>query len=71
MTERITNFRSIEMYTMHEALARERMRDRERQARRARLSAELAAAHRWAAMARRASAVAERHARRAELAAAQ
>jgi hypothetical protein len=65
--------RSTEMYTMQEALARDRMRERERQARRARLSADMAAAHRWhywASVAHRASAVAERHARRAETAAA-
>lgn len=61
------------MYTMHEALARDRMRERlqaAQSARQVRLSAELAAAHRWRRLARRASAVAERHARRAELAAA-
>ena len=62
------------MYPMQEALARERMCELQRQAHRARLSADLSALRRWhrcASLARRASAVADRHARRAELAAAQ
>ena len=58
------------MYTMQEALARDRMRERQSQAHRARLSAELAAERRWNYLARRASAAAARHARRADLAAA-
>lgn len=57
------------MFTMHEALAREHMREREQQARQARLAYELAAAHRWRYLAARASAAHQRHARRAEQAA--
>ncbi|MEO6885988.1 MAG: hypothetical protein ABI232_06845 [Jatrophihabitantaceae bacterium] len=60
------------MFTMHEALAREHMREREQQACRARqshLAHELAAAHRWRYLAARASAAHQRHARRAERAA--
>ena len=58
------------MYAMHEALARERMREREQQARHARLSAELAAANRWHYLAERARVTASRHAQRAARAAA-
>ena len=58
------------MYAMHEALARERMREREVQARTASLSAELAAARRWHYLAERARVAASRHARRAARAAA-
>ncbi len=61
---------SNEMYTMQEALARERMREREQQARHSRLSAELAAANRWQYLAERARVVASRHSHRAQQAAA-
>jgi hypothetical protein len=57
------------MYTMHEALAREHMRQRHdeaRQAQRHRLASELAAANRWRYLERRANAAYRRHARRAE-----
>jgi len=39
--------RSIEMYTMHEALARERMRTSHRDAQQRRVAREMAAARRW------------------------
>lgn len=39
--------RSIQMYLLHEALARERMREQREQAMRRRLSHELASARRW------------------------
>lgn len=58
------------MYPMQEALARERMREREQQARHARLSAELAAANRWRYLAERARVTALRHTARAQQAAA-
>jgi hypothetical protein len=57
------------MYTMHEALAREHMRQRRHEAQaaqRQRLASELAAANRWRYLERRANAVYRRHARRAE-----
>jgi hypothetical protein len=64
--------RSIEMYTMHEALARERMRASHRDEQQLRVARELAAARRWhrlevraSAAGRRARAVGRRHARRA------
>ena len=62
--------RSTEMYAMHEALARDRMREREHQARNASLSAELAAARRWHYLAERARVAASRHTKRATRAAA-
>lgn len=58
------------MYAMQEALARDRMREREQQARHSRLSAELAAANRWQYLAERARVAASRHSRRAQQAAA-
>ena len=64
--------RGIEMYTMHEALARERMRVTHRDAQQLRVARELAAARRWrrlelraSAAGRRARAAGRRHARRA------
>jgi hypothetical protein len=64
--------RSIEMYTMHEALARERMRAIERDAQQLRVARELASARRWHrvevrahAAGRRAHAAERRHALRA------
>jgi hypothetical protein len=60
------------MYTMHEALARERMRASHRDAHQLRVARELAAARRWhrlelraSAARRHARAVGQRHARRA------
>ncbi len=53
------------MYALNEALARERVRERHQQARRTRLSGELAAANRWHYLAARAHAAHLRHARRA------
>lgn len=58
------------MYAVQEALARDRMREREQQARNSRLSAELAAANRWQYLAERARVVASRHSDRAVQAAA-
>ena len=63
------NLRSTEMYTMQDALARDRMREREQQARHSRLSAELAAANRWQYLAEHARAAASRHSQRASQAA--
>jgi hypothetical protein len=57
--------RSTEMYSMHEALAREHMRQREREAQQHRLASELAAANRWRYLERRAAAASRRHAGRA------
>ena len=60
------------MYTMHEALARERMRPSQRDAQQLRVARELAAARRWhrievraSAAGRRARDAHRRHARRA------
>jgi hypothetical protein len=55
--------RSIKMYAMHEALARDRMRERELD--QLRVARELAAARRWHRLASRARAAERRHARRA------
>jgi hypothetical protein len=67
-----TTTRSIEMYSMHEALARERMPASHRDADQLRVARELAAARRWhrvemraSAAGRRARAAGRRHARRA------
>ncbi|MEP7019245.1 MAG: hypothetical protein ABI808_01245 [Pseudonocardiales bacterium] len=64
--------RSIEMYTLHEALARERMRETQRDGQQLRVARELASARRWHrvemrvhAAGRRARAVERRHALRA------
>lgn len=56
--------RSIDMHTMHEALARERMQEREKQSREAHLARELAAARRWHRVSRYARAAETRHAAR-------
>ncbi|MDQ2751121.1 MAG: hypothetical protein M3Y44_16555 [Actinomycetota bacterium] len=73
-TNRNTNpfTRSIEMYTMHEALARERMRVTHRDSQQLRVARELASARRWHrlevrahAASRRARAAERRHALRA------
>ena len=57
------------MYAMHEALAREHMRQLESSARRHRLSRELASANRWRHRAHRARQASQRHAARAQRAA--
>lgn len=57
------------MHSMHEALAREHMRQREREARQHSLASELASANRWRYLERRAHAAYQRHARRAHRAA--
>jgi hypothetical protein len=62
-----TNFhvlRSIKMYSMHEALARDRMREHESRSRQARLARELAAARRWHRVSLHARAAEARHAGR-------
>jgi hypothetical protein len=53
------------MYSMHEALARDRMRERENRSSEARLARELAAARRWHRVSVHARAAEARHARRA------
>lgn len=64
-----TPSRSIEMYTLHEALAREHMRQLHADARRRALVNQLASANRWRFLERRAHAAYLRHALRAERAA--
>jgi hypothetical protein len=61
--------RSTTMYTMHEALAREHMRQREHEARRYKLAGQLASANRWRYLEHRAHAAYRRHAERAQRAA--
>jgi hypothetical protein len=66
-----TNFNhlgSIKMHSMHEALARDRMREHERRSRQARLARELAAERRWHRVSLHARAAEARHARRARAA---
>ena len=63
---RYTTNRSITMYTMVEALAREHMREQIRAAQRAQLVRELAAAKRWRRVHSRARSASQRHAARAE-----
>jgi hypothetical protein len=58
--------RSIEMYTMHEALARDRMRDEQRRSQKAQLAREVAAERRWHRVSLRANAAQARHARRVQ-----
>lgn len=58
-----TDFRSIKMISMHEALARERLYESQRSARMSRLARELAATRRWRRLERLARTVHERHAR--------
>jgi hypothetical protein len=63
-----TNFhhlRSIKMFSMHEALARDRMREQEQRSREARLARELAAERRWHRVSVHAREAQARHARRA------
>jgi hypothetical protein len=67
-----TNFhylRSTKMYSMHEALARDRMREQELRSRQARLARELAAERRWHRVSLHARAAQARHARRVSRAA--
>lgn len=58
--------RSTEMYTLHEALAREHLRELHQDARRRALVGQLASAKRWRQLERRAHAATQRHAQRAE-----
>jgi hypothetical protein len=61
------DFRRIEMHTLHESLARERMRSRMQdahEARQAQLASQVAAAHRWHRVLLWAGAAEARHARR-------
>jgi hypothetical protein len=53
------------MYSMHEALARDRMREQEQRSREARLARALAAEQRWHRVSLHAQAAAARHSRRA------
>jgi hypothetical protein len=53
------------MYSMHEALARDRMREHESRARQVRLARELAAQRRWHRVSLHARAAEARHANRA------
>ena len=67
-----TNFHhlgSTKMLSMHEALARDRMRENLWRSRRARLAGELAAERRWHRVSLHARAAEVRHARRARSAA--
>ena len=67
-----TNFHPLgsrKMLSMHEALARDRMREHERRSRQSRLARELAAERRWHRVSLHARAAEARHARRARRAA--
>jgi hypothetical protein len=66
---RMNEPRSTEMNSLHEALARERMREMREDAQRSRVGRELAAARRWRRRELRARAAHQRHALRAEQAA--
>jgi hypothetical protein len=69
-TQTIFNYvGSTTMYSMHEALARDRMREQELRSREARLARELAAERRWHRVSMHARAAQVRHARRATRAA--
>jgi hypothetical protein len=57
------------MLSMHEALARDRMREHQRRSRHARLASELAAERRWHRVSLHARAAEARHAHRARRAA--
>jgi len=62
-----TNFRqlgSTKMYSMHEALARDRMRENEQRSRQSRVARELAAERRWHRVSTHSRAAQERHLRR-------
>jgi hypothetical protein len=63
-THTATQIRSIRMYSMYEALARDRMRVEEQRSRHARLASELAAQRRWHRVSLRARRAVARHARR-------
>ena len=54
------------MYSMHEALARDRMRDHQRRSRQSELARELAAERRWHRVSQRARAAEARHHRRVQ-----
>jgi len=56
--------RSTKMHSMHEALARDRMRESEQRSREGRLARELAAERRWHRVSVHARAAQARHARR-------
>jgi hypothetical protein len=58
----LTYLRSTKMYSMHEALARDRMREQEQRSRQARLARSLAAQRRWHRVSLRARAAEQRHA---------
>ena len=60
----LTYLRSTKMYSMHEALARDRMRESEQRSREGRLARELAAERRWHRVSVHARAAQARHARR-------
>jgi hypothetical protein len=67
-----SDFRSIEMYAMHEAFARERIAQmREQRSHRRRAAGEMAAASRWHRIEIRARAARQRHAAQAERASAE
>ena len=66
LTDRQTDpKRSTTMQSLHEALARDRMREEERRSREATLARELMAQKRWSRVARYARSAERRHARRA------
>jgi hypothetical protein len=62
---KLFDLRSTTMYSMHEALARDRMREHEQRSRDARVARELAAERRWHRVSVHARAAQARHARRA------
>lgn len=57
--------RSTTMQSLHEALARDRMREKQRRSREAMLARELTAQRRWSRVARYARSAERRHGRRA------
>ena len=63
-TKSFSHLRSTKMYSMHEALARDRMRESEQRSREGRLARELAAERRWHRVSVHARAAQARHARR-------
>ncbi len=64
-TTRTDHSRSTKMYSLNEALARDRMRDEQKRSRDATLARELAAQRRWHRVSLRARAAEKRHAHRA------
>jgi hypothetical protein len=62
---RTDSVRSTKMYTLYEALARDRMRATDELARQRRIARELAAARRWHRLEQRARSARHRHAMRA------